>query len=89
VSETNIQSCAIYKGRKKPDTYLYVESADNFERVPDALIELLGELTHIMDLDLGPQRKLANADINEVRAQLSDVGYFLQMPKDDKDTVVV
>lgn len=85
MNDSNIQSCAIYKGRKKEDTYLFIEKADDFERVPAALIDLLGELTHVMDLDLGPERKLANADIDEVRAQLLDVGYFLQMPKDDKD----
>lgn len=85
MNDSNIQTCAIYKGRKKEDTFLFIEKADEFDRVPAALIELLGELSHVMDLDLGPTRKLANANIDDVRAQLLDVGYYLQMIKDDKD----
>jgi uncharacterized protein YcgL (UPF0745 family) len=72
--------CAIYKGPKKLDHYLYVEQEGDFSRVPQSLLALLGELQLIMTLELGPERKLAQADAAQVRRALQDQGYYLQMP---------
>lgn len=72
--------CAIYKGPKKIDHYLYVEREDDFSRVPQALLELLGEVELVMALELGPERSLAQADIEEVRQALRTQGYYFQMP---------
>lgn len=72
--------CAIYKGPKKIDHYLYVEREDDFSRVPQALLELLGEVELVMALELGPERSLAQADIEEVRQALRKQGYYFQMP---------
>jgi uncharacterized protein YcgL (UPF0745 family) len=72
--------CAIYKGSKKIDHYLYVEQEGDFSRVPQALLDLLGNLQLVMTLELGPQRKLAQADIEQVRQSLRAQGYFFQMP---------
>ena len=44
--------CAIYKGRRKAETYIYIECADDFSRVPQALLDMLGQLELIMELDL-------------------------------------
>lgn len=72
--------CVIYKGRKKADTYLYLEREGDFSRVPPALLELLGTLELVLNLELTPQRYLARADVEQVRVQLREQGYFLQMP---------
>lgn len=72
--------CAIYKGPKKTDHYLYVEQEDDFSRVPQALLDFLGELQLIISLELGPERKLAQADAEQVRTALREQGYYLQMP---------
>lgn len=72
--------CAIYKSLKKSDNYLYVEKQGDFSRVPAALLQLLGSLEWVMDLELGPGRKLARADTAEVRRQLEQQGYYLQLP---------
>ncbi|MFN2339010.1 MAG: YcgL domain-containing protein [Gammaproteobacteria bacterium] len=72
--------CVIYKGRKKADTYLYLEREGDFSRVPPALLALLGPLEPVLTLELGPQRTLARADVDQVRAQLREQGYYLQMP---------
>ena len=72
--------CAIYKGHKKIDHYLYVEQEGDFSRVPQALLTLLGELELVMTLELGPEKKLAQADINQVRKELLEQGYYFQMP---------
>lgn len=72
--------CTIYKSAKKDDTYLYVEKEGDFSRVPDSLLQLLGGLEQVMELELTLLRKLARADVEQVRAQLREQGYYLQMP---------
>jgi uncharacterized protein YcgL (UPF0745 family) len=72
--------CVVYKGHKKVDHYLYVEREDDFSRVPQALLELLGKLELVIGLELSSKRKLAQADVTEVMQQLSNQGYYFQMP---------
>lgn len=78
-------NCFVYKGTKKQDHFLYLHqqigSADSAE-LPQALLDLLGELEFVIEFDLSPDRKLPNADSASVIAQLKDKGYFLQMPKE-------
>jgi uncharacterized protein YcgL (UPF0745 family) len=77
--------CAIYKGRRKQDTYLYVTEKDDLSRVPETLLRLLGRLEHVMDLELTAERKLAQEDVTEVIRQLRERGWFLQLsPGDDE-----
>lgn len=75
--------CAIYKSRKKQDTYLYIAAKDDFSRVPATLLQLLGEPIHVMDLDLLPERKLAQEDTQDVLRNLQECGWHLQMPRQD------
>ncbi|MEJ2143424.1 MAG: YcgL domain-containing protein [Gammaproteobacteria bacterium] len=72
--------CAIYKGHKKDDHYLFIEKQDDFSRVPEALLKMMGNMELIMTLELSPERKLAQADINQVINSLRDQGYYFQMP---------
>lgn len=72
--------CAIYKSNKKADTYLYIEREDDFSRVPDSLLRLLGNMELVIALDLTPDRQLAQADAGDVRKQLHETGYYLQLP---------
>ncbi len=77
--------CVIYRSARKQDTYLYIEREDDFERVPEALLKLLGRLEQVMVLELTAERRLAQADIGQVRASLQDQGYYLQMPANDAE----
>lgn len=72
--------CVIYKGDRKAETYLYIERADDFSRVPERLLKMLGRLQWVMELDLSQGRQLAQADIEQVRTLLVEQGYYLQMP---------
>jgi uncharacterized protein YcgL (UPF0745 family) len=72
--------CVIYKSSRKADTYLYIEHERDFSRVPDALLQLMGEPELVMTLELTPERNLAQADPDEVRKQLVEQGYYLQLP---------
>lgn len=68
----------IYRSNRKSDTYLYLATRDGFDVLPEMLRSSLGSLVHVMDLELTPQRKLALADVQQVRAQLVQQGYYLQ-----------
>lgn len=72
--------CAIYKGPKKIDHYLYIQREDDFSRVPEALLNMLGKLELVMTLELGPGRTLAQVDIHQVKIALKEQGYYFQMP---------
>ncbi|MFQ6022273.1 MAG: YcgL domain-containing protein [Acidiferrobacterales bacterium] len=78
--------CAIYKSYRRVDTYLYVEEENDFTRVPKTLLALLGKLGFVMTLELTPERTLAQADPKEVRRQLKEQGYYLQLPPGDFPT---
>lgn len=80
--------CAIYKGNKKTDHYLYVENEDDFSRVPQALRDILGQLELVISLELSPERHLAQADVNEVMRQLNEQGYYFQMPPKSGEELV-
>lgn len=72
--------CVIYKGNRKADSYLYIKNKDDFSEVPTALLDMLGTLEFIMDLDLASRGKLAYVDIAEVCRLLDEQGFFLQLP---------
>ncbi|MEM6935666.1 MAG: YcgL domain-containing protein, partial [Pseudomonadota bacterium] len=52
----------------------------DFSRVPEALLQQLGELSLVLELSLEPGRKLARSDPEKVRQALTEVGYFFQPP---------
>ena len=73
----------IYKGQRKANTYLYITRDGDFSLVPDALMNLLGEMELVVKVDLAQKTKLALADINEVREKLGSDGFYLQLPPGD------
>lgn len=72
--------CVVYKSLKQFDYYLFVKKDEDMERVPDALKTLLGNLEVVTEVELHDRRKLAQADVIEVMAQIEAEGYYLQMP---------
>ncbi len=72
--------CTVYKSLRQFDYYLYVSSEAGLSGLPEGLLSLLGDLTKVIELELHPQRKLAQADVIEVMRQIDKTGYFLQMP---------
>jgi len=77
-----IVNCKIYKCSKHDDMYLYTHESKTINDLPDELINLVKNLTHIMDLELTPERKLAREDIIVVINNLEEKGFHLQMPAD-------
>ncbi|GJL81096.1 MAG: YcgL domain-containing protein [marine bacterium B5-7] len=72
--------CDIYKSSRKTDTYLFVEQNAEIGDLPASLVELLGNLEHVMALELHPQRILAQADATDVIKNINSNGYYVQMP---------
>ncbi|SQI41127.1 YcgL domain [Leminorella richardii] len=72
--------CVIYRSSKKDSTYLYIESLDDFSRVPDELLQAFGKPVLAMRLDLAKKEKLALANIERVKQALSEQGFYLQVP---------
>lgn len=73
----------IYKGSRKANTYLYVERENDFSRVPQIVLDLLGSLELVLDIDLAKRERLARAEITEVINKLMEQGFFLQLPPGD------
>ncbi len=70
---------AIYKSPKKQETYLYLAKRDDFSKVPDALLETFGKPMFVMILKLD-DRKLALANVEKVKQQIDEKGFYLQLP---------
>lgn len=72
--------CFIYKSLKTDYLYLYTDTKDDFTKVPEALFNRFGKLEFVMELELSPQRKLAQENVEKVIASLKDKGFFVQLP---------
>ncbi|MGL4859353.1 MAG: YcgL domain-containing protein [Enterobacteriaceae bacterium] len=72
--------CAIYRSPKQQQMYLYIEKRDDFSRVPSELLHNFGQPQFAMLLALNKYKKLAIADIEQVRHLLQQQGYYLQLP---------
>lgn len=71
--------CAIYKSLKKENTYLYISKKDDFSSVPEALLTTFCKPQFVMVLNLAG-RKLAIADVENVKTALVEQGFYLQVP---------
>lgn len=77
--------CYVYKGGNRDDHYLYIpyEIENQEVTVPDSLLEMLGELALVVEFELYAERKLPQADAQQVIADIEEQGFYLQMPKRD------
>ncbi|MCL1073196.1 YcgL domain-containing protein [Shewanella dokdonensis] len=72
--------CAVYKSSRKADTYLFIRQKDKFDDVPSALLEVFGPPQLVMLLPIEKRQHLGLADITKVKAELTQNGYYLQLP---------
>ncbi len=75
-----VTQCWIYKSSRKNEMYLYLPREDDFEDLPEGLMEQFGTPLAVMQLDLHPNRPLSRANVNKVIHSLDTDGYYLQMP---------
>ncbi|QIR14383.1 YcgL domain-containing protein [Shewanella aestuarii] len=72
--------CVVYKSSRRADTYLFVEKRDVFEAVPEPLMQMFGTPKLVMMVPLSKRESLALADIEKVKTELKEKGYYLQIP---------
>ena len=78
--------CTVVRSSLKAYTYIYLLEGEDFGDLPDSLKTVFGEPEFVMDLELTPQRKLANGDVNQVMENLADKGYHLQLPPQEDES---
>ena len=77
--------CAIYKSARKAQTYLFVNKRDDFSAVPEALMKMFGTPNLVTLINLATKEKLAMADLEKVKENLNEQGYYLQLPPPQED----
>lgn len=70
----------VYKSLRQADTYVYLAKRDDFAGLPPPLVTQLGTLQFVLEVALTPERKLARADADVVRANLTERGFHVQFP---------
>jgi uncharacterized protein YcgL (UPF0745 family) len=76
---------AVYKSKKKADTFLFVEKRDDFDKVPEPLLTMFGKPQYVMFINLAKREHLGGADLNTVKAALTEQGYYLQLPPPEEN----
>ncbi|WP_372811826.1 YcgL domain-containing protein [Pseudoalteromonas nigrifaciens] len=71
---------AVYKSKKKADSFLFVEKRDDFTKVPEPLMAMFGQPKYVMLINLAKREVLGTADLETVKAALTEKGYYLQIP---------
>ncbi|WP_133880050.1 YcgL domain-containing protein [Panacagrimonas perspica] len=76
--------CTIYRVGSQDGTYVYLREGLDLTALPPELQQRASRMARVMDLDLGPRRKLARVDIQQVLEGLEKRGWYLQLPPDGK-----
>lgn len=76
---------SIYRSPRKAEMYLYVPKVNGLNDLPEALLKSFGTPTHVMDLLLTRDKKLARVDTGRVLDDLLERGFYLQMPPAKED----
>ncbi|MAD90121.1 MAG: YcgL domain-containing protein [Pseudomonadota bacterium] len=76
---------AVYKSSKRANTYLYIEKRDDFSKIPDPLMDTFGTPLYVMMFDLSKREKLGIADIKLVQSELTEKGFYLQLPPKEEN----
>lgn len=71
---------AVYKSRRRADTYVYLLADAELDSLPDALREQFGEAEAFLHFELSADRYLAQAEASAVLAALEAQGFYLQLP---------
>jgi uncharacterized protein YcgL (UPF0745 family) len=72
--------CFVYASQRKPDTYVWLATRDEFGVLPESLSMLLGELRFVLEVQLDEQRRLPHEDTTVVLEHLHAQGWLLQLP---------
>lgn len=77
--------CAVYRSKKRSNTYLFVEKKDDFSVVPDALLEIFGKPQFSLLMREEDLEKVKIADPQKLRAELKEKHYYLAVQPEDEN----
>ena len=75
--------CYIYKNPKKDGMYLYIPKKDYFESLPEKLKENFKSINFVMAVNLDKRKSLAQVNLEELKKELIERGFYLQLPKEE------
>lgn len=75
--------CHVYRSKRYPDMYVYLDCALEDTELPEDLRERVGQLEYALTFELTPERSLARADAGQVLADIAEQGFYLQLPPRD------
>ena len=70
----------VYKSQRKQDSFVYLAARDDFSVIPEAVKATLAPFQFVLEVALTPDRRLAQADVAQVRLNLAERGFHLQLP---------
>lgn len=72
--------CYVYRSRRKQQTYLFLPQRDDFSQIPVSLLKLFGEAEFSFEFELSSERKMVLAKASEVKRNIQENGFYLQLP---------
>jgi uncharacterized protein YcgL (UPF0745 family) len=72
--------CFVYASTRKPGNYVWLAARDEFGVVPESLVQLLGELRFVLEVQLDAQRRLPLEHAEVVLEHLRSQRWHLQLP---------
>lgn len=72
--------CFVYASRRRMETYVWLRRRDAFDVLPAGLLDTLGELRFVLEVDLDATRRLPHEDVATVMMHLHEKGWHLQLP---------
>ena len=70
----------VYKGKRYPDAYLFVATDEDLSRVPDKLLQRMGNLSVALEMELTGSQSLARVSADIVISAIDQRGFYLQLP---------
>lgn len=77
--------CSVFKGSRTPDTYLFLPARQPSDAVPQLVLQRFGQLQHVMDLVLTPERRLARIEAPVLLRALLTQGCYIQLPPREEE----
>ena len=72
--------CTIFKSSREQRLYVFVPKAQGVKNIPEELRQHMGECQEVMVLNITPDKTLARAEASAVIHDISEKGYYLQLP---------
>ena len=57
--------CWVYRSPRKQEMYLYLAREDDFDSLPEALLQQFGDPVLVIELELNPERRLARGLVGQ------------------------